>query len=325
MAISLGFSYGLAVILRVVTLAMAALGIVIQRKSHVLNDSKPPGEQKGALKRPLWHLGFWIYVVSSIISDIIGISSLPLLVIALVGTLILFFNAIYSHFILKENMTYWGWGATFLVALSSAGLAVLLNLPNTPKTVPELERLISTPVYITYSVLTLLVLISLSIATRFYLRRRSVTTNVLLDIVLSERERETSVNRLERSNFWIALLYQASSTILAALAMVFAKISFELLQHSITTGHNQFKNAISIVFLIITIVATILQLIFFNFSLHYYPTLFTIPFGYSLGIILACFNTLVYYDSFFILDTWKSIMVVVCVVVTIIGIYILSK
>jgi magnesium transporter len=319
--ISLKLSYASAVVLRIVTLAMAALGVVIQRKSHIKNDNKILSERKSALKRPLWHVGFWIYVLSSVVSDIIGISSLPLLVIALVGTLILFFNAIYSHYILDENMRKKGWFATFLVAVSSAGLAILLNLPNTPKTVPELERLVVTPVYLIYSALNVVSLVTLLFATLYCLKKREREMNRMNENMI---ENMNENKKLDRYNFWIALLYQSSSTILAALAMVFAKITFELFQHSMTTGNNEFKSPISICFLIITIITTILQLVLFNYSLHYYTTLFTIPFGYAFGIILACFNTLVYYDSFFVLEAWMTVMVVMCVIVTIIGIYLLT-
>lgn len=321
----IGFSYGLAVVLRVITLAMAALGIVLQRKSHVNNDAKPPSEQKNALRRPLWHLGFWLYVISSIISDIVGISSLPLLVIALIGTLLLFFNAIYSHFILQENMSRLGWLGTVIVAIASTGLAVLLNLPNSPKTVDQLHDLVRKPVYIIYCSLTLATLLGISFATYLCLRKRSLYLTDTRSLLEGTEPFRVANKQLDKFNFWVALLYAALSTILGALALVFAKISFELLENSITTGHNQFKNAISICFLVVTVVATILQLIYFNFSLHYYPTLFTIPFGYSVGIILACLNTLVYYDSFFVLDAWKSILVVVCVFATIFGIFLLSK
>jgi len=319
--LQLGLSYAVAVVLRVTTLALAALGIVVQRKSHVINDAKPQVQQKSALRRPLWHLGFWLYVFSSIISDAVGISSLPLLVIALIGSLVLFFNAIYSHIILHEDMTRLGWVGTGIVAVSSTGLAILLNLPNSPKSVDELNNMIQTPGYIIYSALTLIALIILSAATSFCLKKRSR----ILKSVSDETLTSLITAKLERCNFWIALLYNASSTILASLAMAYAKISFELLQHSITIGENQFKNVVSISFLVVTVVATILQLILFNLSLHYYPTLFTIPFGYSVGIILACLNTLVYYDSFFVIPPWKSVLVVICVLSTIFGIYILSR
>lgn len=318
-------SYALAVVLRVLTLAMASFGIVLQRKSHTINDSKPLQDQKNALKRPLWHLGFWLYIFSSIISDIVGISSLPLLVIALIGTLLLFFNAIFSHFILQENMSWVGWFGTLIVAVSSAGLAVILNLPNSPKTVDELYALIKSPIYIIYSVITILILIALSISTWYCLRKRLVYSSMSKSSLDGTEQLVFSTAKLDKFNFYVALLYASLSTILAASALVFAKITYELIDHSVTTGQNQFTDSISIVFLIITIVTTVLQLVFFNYSLHYYPTLFTIPFGYSIGIILACLNTLIYYDSFYILDSWKSYLVVFSVLTTIYGIYLLSR
>ena len=127
------FSYKLAILFRILTLALIALGIVIQRKSHVNNDSKPEDERKNAMFRPLWHLGFWLYVIFSLIGDFIAISSLPILVIAPLMTIILFFNAIYSWWLLKEKMKRRGWIGTTIIAICSAALAILLNLPNSPK------------------------------------------------------------------------------------------------------------------------------------------------------------------------------------------------
>ena len=330
----LEFSYGLAVSVRIVTLALAALGVVIQRKSHVKNDNKAAALQKSALRRPLWHLGFWIYIFSSVCSDIVGISSLPLLVIALLGTLLLFFNAIFSHFILHEKMTRFGWLGLILVAGASTALAILMHVPDIPKSVDELEELLSRPVYIVYSVITLIAVIVISLITRRCIcKRRTLKARAELEPIQTmsmlvttdgQNSHPLSIDdRLSRLNFWIALLYQCLSTILASLALVFAKISFELLQVSIDTHQNQFKNILSIAILIITIVATILQLVFFNESLRYYPTVFTIPFGFSLGVILACINTMIYFDSFTLINTGQIVAVISCVLVTVLGIYLL--
>jgi len=332
-------SYGLAIGLRLTSLSSAALGIVIQRKSHVRNDAKPTSLQRNAIKRPLWHAGFWLYIFSSIAGDVIGISSLPLLVVALSGTLLLLFNAVFSHLILRETMSKMGWFGTVVVACASAGLAMLLNIPTRPKNADDVRKLVKKPLYIAYSAATLCVIVLVSISAAALVRMRNRTLRMHQDVALSPTTCDASESQsarfpllttfssmsIDRCNLWIAFLYMAQSTIIAALALVFAKVTFDLLASSIDNHRNEFKDPISIVFLLITVATTVVQLIYFNLSLHYYPTLFTIPFGYSLGIILACVNTLIYYDALFALPAWKTVTVILCMVTTIVGIYVLSK
>jgi len=319
--------YGVAIFIRCITLALIALGVVLQRKSHVINDKLPTSEQKNAFKRPLWHLGFWMYVIASLIGDVAGISSLPILVIAPLTTLVMFFNAAYSQCLLNEKMKTVGWIGTVIVALASAVLAILLNLPNTPRNETEMKKLLLRPGYIAYCVVNILLLGVCTVMTWHYLNKRKklmfriLPGNNGIDIVANLANQKV----LNKTNLCIALLYQFTSTILAAQALVFAKLCFDLLVSSMTDGANGFISGLSIGIPIVTGITTILQLVLFNASLHYYTTLVTVPFGYSVGIIFACVNTIIYYDSFFILAPWKVGLVVLSVIVTIGGICLLSK
>jgi hypothetical protein len=326
MTISIFIPYGYAVLIRIVTLALAALGIIIQRKSHLLNDAQVKHLQKNALKRPLWHVGFWLYVICSVVSDMVGISSLPLLVMALMGSLLLFFNAIFSHIVLHENMTMISWFATILVAVASSVISILMNLPDKVQTPDELRNLVTTPLYIFYCVVNLCAIVVLFICTRIYSRKRKKWLPSCLSPSCQnelQQQQQQQHQQYNRYSFRLAFIYQGLSTVLAAAALVYAKLTFGFLNLSLVTKSNQFASKISISIVSVAALASILQLVFFNMSLHYYTTLFTIPFGYSLGIILACINTLIYYNSFSVLDPWKSVVIIICVLLTIFAVWLL--
>lgn len=305
--------YGTAIFIKLGTTALSSLGVVIQRKSHVINDSKSQEEQKNALKRPLWHAGFWMYLVFSAVGSAFSITSLPILVIAPFSTFTLLFNAIYSHFLLQENMTWIGFIGTVLIAASSVGIAIILNIPEAKKNTRELVELLTRHGYLVYVSLTFVIfMVLLSIG--IHLVRKHKKEQLIM-----------AFNATRKRALSIAVLFELCATILASQAIIFAKISYDLLVLTLTTGENQFKDPVTPIILVCTAIFTIGQLVLFNVSLHYYTTVVIIPIGYSFGIALACLNTFVYYDSFHEITAWKTVLVVICVIITICGVYLLSK
>ena len=309
----MNISYGVSIVIKVTTTLFGSLGLIIQRWSHIKNDRSPPDERKNALKRPLWHIGFWLNVLTSLIGGILSLS-LPILLLAPLGTSSLLFNAIFAHFILKEDMTIYGIIGTLLIAASCAGIAIILYLPEIPKTSKELVKLVSSKSYIIYIVLTGALLISFAVCGWCLIRKLKKTSSTT---ALDEKRKDTL-------KLFIAIFFILSSGLLASQAIIFAKITYDLLKVSIDTTVNQFKDAISIVILILTVVTALFQLFFLNISLHYYTTLIIIPIGYAEGIILACLNTLIYYDAFSKLDWWKNALVILCTVTILGGIFLLS-
>jgi hypothetical protein len=79
-----------------------ALGISLQRKSHLLVDvnSIIP-----LYKRPLWISGFLIYTISNLIGSTCTIGYLPIVILAPVGAIGLVFNAIFAKWILGDPFT----------------------------------------------------------------------------------------------------------------------------------------------------------------------------------------------------------------------------
>src|ERR1044072_4964723 len=93
----------IGIIIAVSTSFIQSLGLTIQRKSHVLNESIYPKElRRSACKRPLWHLGFDTYILSNIIGSIFSIGYLPIIILAPLGAVNLVFNAIFAKFLLGD-------------------------------------------------------------------------------------------------------------------------------------------------------------------------------------------------------------------------------
>ena len=93
----------IGIIIAVSTSFIQSLGLTIQRKSHVLNESIYPKElRRSACKRPLWHLGFDTYILSNIIGSIFSIGYLPIIILAPLGAVNLIFNAIFAKLLLGD-------------------------------------------------------------------------------------------------------------------------------------------------------------------------------------------------------------------------------
>ena len=131
------------------------------------------------------------------------------------------------------------------------------------------------------------------------LRRRPSSFVRRTSARIVDRESSKLSKRMDRVNFALAMLYQISSTILAAQALVFAKTGcFNLLQLSIDNGKNFFDSYITIV-----IWSSRLSPRFCNWFFSILLSIITqhwLRFHSVIpkGIIFACLNTLVYYDSF---------------------------
>ena len=48
------------------TSAIQSVGLTLQRKSHIINELSPVEQRRAACRRPLWHMGFAIYLISNV-------------------------------------------------------------------------------------------------------------------------------------------------------------------------------------------------------------------------------------------------------------------
>mmetsp|Transcript_36057 Transcript_36057/g.144147 ORF Transcript_36057/g.144147 Transcript_36057/m.144147 type:complete len:221 (-) Transcript_36057:1983-2645(-) len=108
-----GFAVGL--VAAISTSVLSALGIALQRKSHVDEEEKPADERTAYVTRPLWLLGFGLYLACQTFGASIALGQLPTLILAPLGSIQLVFNAIFASMLSGDPFDQTDISATALV------------------------------------------------------------------------------------------------------------------------------------------------------------------------------------------------------------------
>lgn len=82
--------------------APAFAGLTIQRKSHLLNERAPADHKRTEWRRPLWIIGFVIFLCANIGGTVFQIGALPIVMLAPLGAVSLLYNALLARFLLND-------------------------------------------------------------------------------------------------------------------------------------------------------------------------------------------------------------------------------
>ncbi|TFK57080.1 hypothetical protein OE88DRAFT_1715847 [Heliocybe sulcata] len=153
-----------------------SLGLTIQRKSHVVNQDLPESEQRVEHRRPLWLLGFAIFISSNILGSLFQIASLPVVILAPLGAVSLLWNAFFARFLLGDVFSPWMIIGTLLIAGGAVLIAVFGIVPEPTHSLEDLLQLFRRPAFVAYfSILGFVVVLCLvitHIVEYSYTRRR---------------------------------------------------------------------------------------------------------------------------------------------------------
>ncbi|KAI0801246.1 hypothetical protein C8Q74DRAFT_478506 [Fomes fomentarius] len=127
-----------------------SLGLTIQRKSHVLNQALPEEQQKVEHRRPLWLLGFAIFISSNLFGSIFQIASLPVVILAPLGAVSLLWNAFFARLLLGDVFSPWMVLGTLLIAGGAVLIAVFGIVPEPTHSLEDLLLLFNRPAFIAY-------------------------------------------------------------------------------------------------------------------------------------------------------------------------------
>ncbi|KAF8516158.1 hypothetical protein BU17DRAFT_92989 [Hysterangium stoloniferum] len=127
-----------------------SLGLTIQRKSHIINDSKPEIEQKVGHRRPLWLLGFGIFITSNILGSLFQIASLPVVILAPLGAVSLLWNAFFARLLLGDVFSRYMVLGTFAIAGGAVLIAVFGIVPEPTHSLEDLLVLLRRPPFVVY-------------------------------------------------------------------------------------------------------------------------------------------------------------------------------
>ncbi|KAJ7092721.1 hypothetical protein C8R44DRAFT_860915 [Mycena epipterygia] len=173
--IALGISIGL------LASFIQSLGLTIQRKSHVINETLPEHQQRVEHRRPLWLLGFAIFISSNIVGSLVQIASLPVVILAPLGAVSLLWNAVFARILLGDVFSPWMVLGTLFIAGGAILIAIFGIVPEPTRSLEDLLELFRRPTFVVYfSLLGAAVLVSLIIThvSEYSFSRRMARTHV---------------------------------------------------------------------------------------------------------------------------------------------------
>lgn len=340
-----------------------SLGLTIQRKSHVLNQALPESQQRVEHRRPLWLLGFVIFISSNILGSLFQIASLPVVILAPLGAVSLLWNAFFARLILGDVFSPFLIIGTLLIAGGAVLIAVFGIVPEPTHSLEDLLALFGRPAFVAYfSVLGAFVVVSLGIAhvvEYTHNRQRPIalpdspplTPNVGPLLHLSREENHTDATdrtpllptRRSRSPSptpttstivlstpkpsptaaWLGMAYASFSGILSGMCLIFAKSGVELLLLTLE-GHNQFNRWETWILVLGLGVFALLQLWYLHKSLVLADPTLVCPLAFCFYNLSSIFNGLVYYDQFSLLSRKHLILVLTGIAILLAGVWIVS-
>ncbi|KAL4874843.1 hypothetical protein BJY04DRAFT_211752 [Aspergillus karnatakaensis] len=286
-------SVAIGVLVGLISASLQAIGLTLQRKSHILEDEKHPYEiRRPPYKRRRWQLGMLMFVVANIVGSTIQITTLPLPVLSTLQASGLVFNTIYATLILGEAFTRFSLIGTLLVCGGAVLIAVFGAIGEPAHTLNQLLELLHGRNFILWiagtGVLSLLIF----------------ATSKFLDILASQRSkhptfRNSYVARLSishgRARLIRGLCYGSVSGILSAHTLLLAKSAVELLVRTIVDRHNQFNRWQSWVILLSMVAIALLQLYYLHRGLKLCSTSILYPFVFCVYNIIAILDGLIYF------------------------------
>ncbi|KZP31353.1 hypothetical protein FIBSPDRAFT_945366 [Athelia psychrophila] len=171
-------SIPLGILIGLLASFVQSLGLTVQRKSHVLNGQLPESQQKVEHRRPLWLIGFAIFISSNIIGSLVQIASLPVVILAPLGAVSLLWNAFFARFILGDVFSPWMILGTLFIAGGAVLIAIFGIVPEPTRSLEDLLELFRRPAFVAYFSLlgaTVVVCLIITHIVEFSLARKLAT------------------------------------------------------------------------------------------------------------------------------------------------------
>ncbi|KAF8642282.1 hypothetical protein AX16_009553 [Volvariella volvacea WC 439] len=340
-----------------------SLGLTIQRKSHVINQSLPEHKQLVEHRRPLWLLGFAIFISSNLLGSLVQIAALPVVILAPLGAVSLLWNAFFARLLLGDVFSPWMILGTLLIAGGAVLIAVFGIVPEQTRSLEDLLALFRRPTFVAYfSVLGVVVFICLAIThvTEFSLSRKltrpvsphappgstpsSLTLHALahesdpVEVADSDHVTESTplllrkaassnthstIQSLNNTRLILAISYASFSGIISGMCLLFAKSGVELLLVTLR-GQNQFWRWQAWVLILSLALFALLQLWYLHKALVYADPTLVCPSAFCFYNVSSIVNGLVYFDQFSLIPLRYLTLVILGMVILLCGVWVVS-
>jgi len=267
------------IVVGLLSTCVQSVGLTLQRKSHMLEDSKEDHETRRApYRRRRWQIGMSLFLLANIIGSTIQITTLPLPLLSTLQASGLVFNSIMASLILKEAWTYRTLVGTALVAGGAVLISLFSALPEPSHNLEQLLRLLHYPNFLVWFILSLVFAVGILVMD-FALRH-----------LIAVHKRESPKILLIRG-----MAYGLLSGILSAHALLLAKSAVELIVRSLTDHVNEFRSYQSWLLVLAFLVLALTQLYYLHLGLKLVSTSVLYPFVFCIYNIVAILDGLIYF------------------------------
>ncbi|RAL10983.1 DUF803 domain protein [Aspergillus homomorphus CBS 101889] len=315
-------SVAVGVIVGLISTSLQAIGLTLQRKSHILEDEKHPYDlRRPPYKRRRWQLGMLMFVVANIVGSTIQITTLPLPVLSTLQASGLVFNTIFATLILGEAFTRYSLLGTLLVCIGALLIAVFGAVGEPAHTLDQLLGLLQRRNFILWMAGTAVIVLAIYAGSK------------LLEFLTSpSRSKHTgsrgSYRALQMSPGRVRLIRGLSfgmiSGILSAHTLLLAKSAVELLVRTVVDRVNQFNRWQSWVILLAMIALALSQLFYLHRGLKLCSTSILYPFVFCVYNIIAIIDGLIYFQQMSQLAGFHAGLIALGTIVLLSGVLCLS-
>ncbi|KAJ5122951.1 Magnesium transporter NIPA [Penicillium atrosanguineum] len=286
-------SVAIGILVGLISTSLQAIGLTLQRKSHLLEDEKHPYDvRRPPYKRRRWQLGMGMFVISNIVGSTIQITTLPLPVLSTLQASGLVFNTIFATLILGEPFTRYSFTGTFLVCSGAILIATFGAIGEPAHTLNQLLELLQRRPFLIWMG-----------GTVFMVALILVGLKLLKCCLPGSRTKPAPgghfaphLQRLQsRIRLFRGMCYGAISGILSAHSLLLAKSAVELLVRTLVDGKNQFNRWQSWVILLAMISLALTQLFYLHRGLKLCSTSVLYPFVFCIYNIIAILDGLIYF------------------------------
>ncbi|OLL25580.1 NIPA-like protein 2 [Neolecta irregularis DAH-3] len=303
MGLSAGGAISLGITVGILTSAIQSLGLTLQRKSHVREETH--STRRKTWKRPMWRVGLATYVCANLAGSSVQITTLPVVILAPLHASGLIFNAMWASILLHESFTAISILGSILVTVGAALIAAFGVVSEPSHSLEELLAFLRRDPFIGWMSFQALLSVCILIGSRACAMTRSYKT----------------------SQGWKLLrgvLFGILSGILSAHGLLLSKAIVELLLKTFVEKQNQFNHWQSWFLLAIMISIALTQLYLLNRALRLCTTTILYPLMFCIYNITAMLDGLIYYSQASLLSTLQISLVIVGAFILFVGVFTLS-
>lgn len=275
--LSAGGTVALGIIVGLLSTCVQSFGLTLQRKSHMIEDSKSEYEPRRApYRRRRWQVGMLLFLVANVVGSSIQITTLPLPLLSTLQASGLVFNSIMAGLILKEAWTWRTLGGTALVAGGAVVISLFSALPEPSHNLDQLMELFWRRSFLIWFVLSLVWVLCFLVAD-FSMRK----------FIPLHRRQSPKIHLIR------GMVYGMLSGILSAHGLLLAKSAVELIVRSLADKVNQFSSYKSWLIVLAFLVLAITQLYYLHLGLRLVSTSILYPFVFCIYNIVAILDGLI--------------------------------